>query len=280
METLADFGTVSYFARRGVHHRHLQGLVLDGRQRRRGAALDLPARLRRGGARARAREPRPRRVPRHRAAQGRAAAAACAARRRSPRSPPAPRRWCSASLLPGAAARRARLGRASARSARGSLALVGNSFALAGLTALVAVALATADGLRGAPHAQPAGRRRRTALAGLGYAVPGAVIAVGVLVPLGRLDNCARRLARARVRRQARAAADRHHRGAGLRLPGAAARGGAADHGRGARQDHAEHGRRRALARRHARRRRSRACTCRCSRRAWRRRRCWCSSTC
>ena len=37
----------------------------------------------------------------------------------------------------------------------------------------------------------------------LGYAIPGAVIAVGVLVPLGRLDNCARRRARSGVRRAA-----------------------------------------------------------------------------
>ena len=38
-------------------------------------------------------------------------------------------------------------------------------------------------------HAQPAGRRARTASPSLGYAVPGAVIAVGVLMPLGRLDH-------------------------------------------------------------------------------------------
>ena len=58
------------FRRRGVHHRHLQDLVFAGRQHRGGAALRLPARLRRGAARARAREPRPRRVLRHGAAQG------------------------------------------------------------------------------------------------------------------------------------------------------------------------------------------------------------------
>ena len=37
METLADFGTVSYFAV-GLHHRHLQSVVLDGRRGRGGAA--------------------------------------------------------------------------------------------------------------------------------------------------------------------------------------------------------------------------------------------------
>ncbi len=68
------------------------------------------------------------------------------------------------------------------------VALVGNSFALAGLTAVLAVALATVM----AYAARLTGNRLVAAvnrLAGLGYAVPGAVIAVGVLVPLGRLDN-------------------------------------------------------------------------------------------
>ena len=60
--------------RRGLHHRHLQGVVLDGRRGRRGAALELPARLRAGRAGAGAREPRARRVSQRRAAQARAAA--------------------------------------------------------------------------------------------------------------------------------------------------------------------------------------------------------------
>ena len=67
-------------------------------------------------------------------------------------------------------------------------ALVGNSFALAGLTAIIAVVLATVM----AYAARLAKTRIVTAvnrMAGLGYAIPGAVIAVGVLVPLGRLDN-------------------------------------------------------------------------------------------
>jgi iron(III) transport system permease protein len=66
--------------------------------------------------------------------------------------------------------------------------LVGNSFSLAGLTALVAVVLATvmayAARLTRSHWVSTANR-----IASLGYAVPGAVIAVGVLVPLGRLDN-------------------------------------------------------------------------------------------
>jgi iron(III) transport system permease protein len=68
------------------------------------------------------------------------------------------------------------------------VSLVGNSFALAGLTALVAVILATvmayAARLTRNPLVSTANR-----VASLGYAIPGAVIAVGVLVPLGRLDN-------------------------------------------------------------------------------------------
>jgi iron(III) transport system permease protein len=67
-------------------------------------------------------------------------------------------------------------------------ALVGNSFTIAGLTALVAVGLAAVMAY--------AARLTRSSLvgnvnraAGLGYAIPGAVIALGVLVPLGRIDN-------------------------------------------------------------------------------------------
>ncbi len=67
-------------------------------------------------------------------------------------------------------------------------ALLANSFTIAALTAFIAVAaalvMAYATRLTRSPLVQGANR-----LAGLGYAVPGAVIAVGVLVPLGRLDN-------------------------------------------------------------------------------------------
>jgi iron(III) transport system permease protein len=67
-------------------------------------------------------------------------------------------------------------------------ALVANSFSIAALTALIAVAaallMAYAARLTKNPLVE-AGNR----IAGLGYAIPGAVIAVGVLVPLGRLDN-------------------------------------------------------------------------------------------
>lgn len=63
-----------------------------------------------------------------------------------------------------------------------------NSFVLAGLTATIAVLLALlmayAARLSKSPLASALNR-----LVGLGYAVPGAVIAVGVLIPVTRLDN-------------------------------------------------------------------------------------------
>jgi iron(III) transport system permease protein len=69
-----------------------------------------------------------------------------------------------------------------------TVALVGNSFTLAGITALVAIVAATLMAYAGrivrSPVVSTANRS-----ASLGYAIPGAVIAVGILVPLGKLDN-------------------------------------------------------------------------------------------
>jgi iron(III) transport system permease protein len=67
-------------------------------------------------------------------------------------------------------------------------ALIANSFTLAGITAVVAVAVAVllAYAARLTRRDFVAGANR---VASLGYAVPGAVIAVGILVPLARLDN-------------------------------------------------------------------------------------------
>lgn len=66
--------------------------------------------------------------------------------------------------------------------------LVVNSFTLAGVTAVAAVLLAVlmtyAARLSKHPAVIAANR-----MAALGYAIPGAVIAIGVLVPLGRADN-------------------------------------------------------------------------------------------
>jgi iron(III) transport system permease protein len=76
------------------------------------------------------------------------------------------------------------LGAIGTRTAR----LIGNTFTLAGMTAAVAVLVATLMAY--------AGRVSRSTLvtaanraAALGYAIPGAVIAVGILVPLGKFDN-------------------------------------------------------------------------------------------
>ena len=70
--------------------------------------------------------------------------------------------------------------------------LAGNSFVLAGLTAFIAVALALLMAYAG--RLSKAGVRARLAhvldrLVGLGYSVPGSVIAVGVLIPVTRFDN-------------------------------------------------------------------------------------------
>jgi iron(III) transport system permease protein len=68
------------------------------------------------------------------------------------------------------------------------LALAANSFSVAGLTALIAVVLGTlmAYAVR-LTRSRWVGAANRAAA--LGYAVPGAVVAVGILTPLGRLDN-------------------------------------------------------------------------------------------
>ena len=68
------------------------------------------------------------------------------------------------------------------------LLLSRNSFLLAGITACIGVLLALlmAYGARLSKSTLASGLNR---LVGLGYAVPGAVIAVGVLIPVTRLDN-------------------------------------------------------------------------------------------
>jgi iron(III) transport system permease protein len=69
-----------------------------------------------------------------------------------------------------------------------TVSLIGNTFTLAGITALIAVAaaivMAYASRISNSPVVATANRA-----ASLGYAIPGAVIAVGILVPLGKLDN-------------------------------------------------------------------------------------------
>ena len=71
---------------------------------------------------------------------------------------------------------------------RSFFVLAGNSFVLAGLTAVLAVALSLvlAYGRRLAPTRLVRAAIRITSL---GYAIPGTVIAIGVVVPMGWLDN-------------------------------------------------------------------------------------------
>ena len=68
------------------------------------------------------------------------------------------------------------------------LRLAGNSFTLAGITAALAVLLASviAYGLRLKPTPALRGAAR---VAGMGYAIPGSVIAVGILIPAAAFDN-------------------------------------------------------------------------------------------
>jgi iron(III) transport system permease protein len=64
----------------------------------------------------------------------------------------------------------------------------GNSLFAGGITALVAVLLAVLVAYAGRLHRGPL-LRLASGLVGLGYALPGAVIAVGILVPLAIADN-------------------------------------------------------------------------------------------
>ncbi len=68
------------------------------------------------------------------------------------------------------------------------LTLAGNSLRVAGLAAAISVALAVLMGyaVRRHTHWIP---RLSHRIVGLGYAVPGSVIAVGVLIPVSKLDN-------------------------------------------------------------------------------------------
>ena len=186
METLADFGTVSYFAVEVFTTGIFKAWLSMGDSV---AAAQLSTcllvfvvlvlgleRASRGRAayHATARKP----SPPHRLTGGAAALAlvACAA--------PVIFGFILPGVLLGTLAWGEKTGYLSGR----FVALVGNSFALAGLTAVVAVILATVMAYAGRITRNPlvAGANR---IASLGYAVPGAVIAVGVLVPLGRLDN-------------------------------------------------------------------------------------------
>ncbi|MCG6874818.1 MAG: iron ABC transporter permease [Betaproteobacteria bacterium] len=185
METLADFGVVSYFAVQtfttGIYRAWLSlGDVV--------AAAQLSAcllgfvlivlvleRMQRGGARF--------------------------AGPRKPTPPYALRGWhaavafvlCAAPIifgfmLPGGVLLHLAVTDPDARIGTRLYGLIANSATLSGVTAgvavLVAVLLAYAGRLSKSVTVQGANR-----LAALGYAMPGAVLAVGILVPLGKLDN-------------------------------------------------------------------------------------------
>jgi iron(III) transport system permease protein len=91
-------------------------------------------------------------------------------------------------LLPAALLLRMAISEGDAQFGERFLTLARNSFVLAGATACIGVLLALllAYGARLSKGALAATLNR---LVGLGYAVPGAVIAVGVLIPVTRLDN-------------------------------------------------------------------------------------------
>jgi iron(III) transport system permease protein len=184
METLADFGTVSYFGvevfTTGIFKAWLSmGDTVAAAQLSTcllGFVALLLALERANRGRAAYHGPAPRRARPHvlQGAKGLLAFAACAA--------PAVFGFALPALLLGWLA----WGETMSATRLGTL--LADSFILAALTAFVAVGAGLLMAYAARMTRNPlvlAGNR----LAGLGYAVPGAVIAVGVLVPLGRLDN-------------------------------------------------------------------------------------------
>ncbi len=187
METLADFGTVSYFAvptfTTGIYHAwlsmgdrvaaaQLSALLLGFV-----VAVLLLERLSRGRARFHNTGGRKRPVRYQlRGAPAFAAALICCVP------------LVLGFLLPTGLLLRMALTEGDAQFGARFVTLTFNSFTLSGVTAIAAVVfaliMAYAMRLRPGPLVQTANR-----LAGLGYAIPGAVIAIGILVPVARLDN-------------------------------------------------------------------------------------------
>ncbi|OHC63627.1 MAG: iron ABC transporter permease [Rhodocyclales bacterium GWA2_65_20] len=187
METLADYGTVAYFAvptfTTGIYRAWFS---LGDRVAAAQLAAGLLAfvllllaleRLSRGGARYH--DTTARRAQRRRPLRGMHAAAAVVACL----VPLAAGFFVPAGLLAQMA-----LGAGDAEFGGRYWLLARNSFVLAALAAVLAALLAVllAYGARGARSALP---RLANRLVGLGYAVPGSVIAVGVLIPVTRLDH-------------------------------------------------------------------------------------------
>ena len=187
METLADFGTVAYFGVQtfttGIFRAWLSmgdsvaaaklsvmllGFVL---------AIVVAERLARGRARFSDGQRRPRRTRRVlRGPHGAAALLACALP------------LVAGFVLPVALLLRMSLAGGDEQFGARFVRLAANSATLAGLTALaaVAIALVLAYGAR-LSRSPIAGAINR--FASLGYAVPGAVIAIGVLIPVASLDR-------------------------------------------------------------------------------------------
>jgi iron(III) transport system permease protein len=187
METLADFGTVSYFGVQtfttGIFRAWMSmgepiaaarlALILLAFV----AAVIAAERFARGKARFHDAQRRSRRSPRR--LRGPAAAAAIAT--------------CALPLaagfvVPVVLLLRMSLGGGDAQFGPRFVRLAANSATLAAITALLAVAIALvlAYGARISRSRLAAGANR---LAGLGYAIPGAVIAIGVLIPVARIDH-------------------------------------------------------------------------------------------
>jgi iron(III) transport system permease protein len=188
METLADFGTVSYFAVQtfttGIYRAWfslgdrvaaaqlaavLLGfvvLVLVLERASRGRRRFADASLRRGASH---------RLP-LRGAWGALAVLGCAVP------------LLGGFALPAGLLLRMALREGDAQFGERFVRLAGNSVLLAGLTALLAVALALLIGYAARTHRGLAMRWAHR-VAGLGYALPGSVIAVGVLIPVTRLDH-------------------------------------------------------------------------------------------
>jgi iron(III) transport system permease protein len=186
METLADFGTVSYFGLEVFTTGIFKAWFSMGD---RAAAAQLSACLLLFVALL---------IGLERASRGRAAYHAYAPRKAAP-----PRRLagvpsiaavflCAAPVFFGFVLPLALLAWLAWQTGGGNAArlpvLIANSFGVAAVTAFVAIVLATVMAysarLTGSRVVDGANR-----LVSLGYAVPGAVIAVGVLAPLGALDN-------------------------------------------------------------------------------------------
>lgn len=188
METLADFGTVSYFAVQtfttGIYRAwfslgdrvaaaQLAGVLLAFV-----IAILAFERISRGHRRFAETSPRRADSARIRLTGGPAVLAVLA---------------CSVPLvggflLPAGLLLRMALSEGDAQFGERFVRLAGNSVLLAGLAATLAVALALVIAYAARVH-RGAAMRWAHRVAGLGYALPGSVIAVGVLIPVTRLDH-------------------------------------------------------------------------------------------